>query len=183
MPATILIERHTGAATADGGTTKTDITTINTRASVADVHKTTETTDPIPIPTAGNNYSFWVSTRLNCTVTPAGTVNNVKWFSDGVSFGTGVTVTGAKASTGANVGYREATSAIVLNQTNHTGLDAAPVDVTTLTSGSPLSIVGSISNPSTGRFGDLFVYSFDIGTSATAGATAQNTFTWQYDET
>jgi len=183
MAATIIIERHVGTATADGGTTKTDITSINTRASQADAHKTTETTDPIPIPGAGTNYSFWVSTRLSCTVTPTGTVNNVKWYSDAASFGTGVTVVGAKASTGATVGYRIAASAIQLTTGNHTGLDATPVNVTTLTSGSPLAITGSITNPSTGRFGDLFVYSFEVGTSATAGATSQNTFTWQYDET
>lgn len=184
MAATVIIERHVGTATADGGTTKTDITSINTRASVADVHKTTETTDPIPIPAAGTNYSAWVSTRLNVTGAPTGTIDNLKWFSDGSSFGTGVTVVGADASTGATVGYREATTGPTteLTQVNHTGLDAAPVDVTTLTSGLPRALGGSIT-ATTGRFGDLFVYQFQVGSTASAGATAQNTFSWQYDET
>lgn len=184
MAATVIIERHTGAATADGGTTKDDITSINTRASVVDTHKTTETTDPIPIPGAGTNYSAWVSTRLNVTGAPTGTIDNLNWYSDAASFGTGVTVVGADASTGATVGYREATVGppTELTQVNHTGLDAAPVDVTGLTSGSPRALGGSIT-ATTGRFGDLFVYQFQIGTGASAGATASNTFTWQYDET
>lgn len=185
MAATVIIERHTGTAVADGGTTKTDITSGNTRASTSDA-PAPGTSDPIPIPGAGTNYSFWVSTRLNITGGTFGTVDNLRWYSDAASFGTGVTVNGADASTGATVGYREATgtqgtTGTELTQVNHTGLDAAPVDVTGLTSGSPRSLGGSTS--STGRFGDLFVYQFAVGTSASAGTTNQNTFTWQYDET
>ena len=185
MAATVVVERHTGAASGgDGGTTRTDITSINTRASVADTHYTTETTNPIPIPAAGTNYSAWVSTRLNCTAAPTGTIDNIKWYSDAASFGTGVTVVGADASTSTDEGYRIATTGppTELTQANHTGLDAAPVDVTGLTSGSPRTIGGSIV-ATTGTFGDFFVYQFQVGSTAGAGATNQNTFTWQYDET
>jgi hypothetical protein len=185
MAATILINRHTGAGTANGGTVFTDITSGNTRASTSDA-PTPGTSDPIPIPGAGNNYSFWVSTRLQSTVAPSGTVDNLRWYSDAAGFGTGVTVSGADASTGADVGYRigvgtQGTTGTQLTTGNHTGLDAAEVDVTGLTSGSPRTLGGSTTT--TEHFGDLFVYQFDVGTTASAGTTPANTFTFQYDET
>ncbi len=180
MAATVTIRRLTGA-----GPTSTDITSANTVASTSD-SPTPGTTNPIPIPPSGNKYSFWVSTRLHVTVGPTGTIDNLKWYSDAVSFGTGVTVYGAKASTGAAAGYREATGTAgdtgdLLNGTNHTGLDAATVDVTTLTSGSPLALTGSTTG--TGEFGDFMILQFDVGSTTVAGATAQNTMSWQYDET
>jgi len=185
MAATVQVGRKTGAAPG----TFTDITGINTRANAEDVHSTAGTTNPIRIPAAGTNYSYWVSTRLKVTVTPAGTIDNLRWFTDGTNnFGTGVTAKGAKASTGADAGYRIATgtpgtTGTQLLQANHSGLDEAPADLFTFTSGSPKTLVGTISNPSTGEFGDHWVYQIEVGTTAVAGATAQETFTWRYDET
>lgn len=184
MPATVQIVRKTGA-----GPTSTDISSLNTRANAEDTHTTAGTTNPIRVPAAGSNFSYWVTTRLNVTVTPAGTIDNLRWFADGANnFGTGVTCLGAKASTGATAGYREATgtpgtTGTELNQTNHTGLDEAPVDVFTYTSGAPKALTGTITNPSTGQFGDHFVYQMVIGTTAGPGVTAQETFTWRFDET
>ena len=186
MAATVTIRRWTGAS---GSITETDITSINTRANAEDTHTTAGTSNPIQIPAAGTNYSYWVSTRLSADSSPSGTINNVRWYTDGANgFGTGVTCKGAKASTGADSGYREATgtagtTGTQLTQGNHSGLDAATVDVFTFTSGSPKSLTGSISNPSTGDFGDLWIYQIEVGTTAGPGATAQETFTWKYDET
>jgi hypothetical protein len=70
-----------------------------------------------------------------------------------------------------------------LTQANHTGLDEAPADVFTFTSASPKALVGTISNPGTGEFGDHWVYQTEVGTTAVPGATAQETFTWRFDET
>jgi hypothetical protein len=185
MVASVQILRKTGASPGTG----TDITGINTRANAYDGHSTGDITYPIQIPAAGTNYSYWVTTRLNAVSSPAGTINNIRWFTDGTgSFGTGVTCKVAKASTGADAGYRQATgtqgqTGTQLTQANHTGLDAAPVDAFTKTSGSPLALNGSISNPSTGQFGDHVVYQIEVGTTASAGATTQETFTWRYDET
>jgi hypothetical protein len=185
MAATVQIVRKTGA----GPGTPTDITGINTRANAEDVHTTAGTANPIRIPAAGTNYSFWVTTRLNVTVTPAGTIDNLRWFTDGANgFGTGVTCRGAKASTGADAGYRIATGTVgttglLLNGTNHTGLDEATADVFGFTSGSPKSLSGSLTNPTTGQFGDHWVYQIEVGTTAGPGATPTETFTWRYDET
>jgi hypothetical protein len=184
MPATVLIRRKTGA-----GPTSTDITSINTRANAEDAHTTAGVANSIRIPAAGTNYSFWVTTRLDVTVTPAGTIDNLRWFTDGSNnFGTGVTCKGAKASTGANAGYRQATGTVgttgdILNGTNHTGLDEATADVFGFTSGSPKSLTGTISNPTTGQFGDHWVYQIEVASTASPGATAAETFTWRYDET
>jgi len=104
------------------------------------------------------------------------------------NFGTGVTCKGAKASTGVDAGYRQATgtpgtTGTQLTQANHTGLDEAPADVFTFTSASPKALVGSIANPSTGQFGDHWVYQIEVGTTAVAGATGSESWTFRYDET
>lgn len=186
MAATVKINRLTGVTPDTTDLNPSGPTGINTRANLTDTHSTASLTDPIPIPEVGTNYSFWVSTRLNCTVAPDGTINNLRWYTDGNNnFGTGVTCLAAKASTGANAGYRQATgtstSGTELNQTNHTGLDEAPASPFTFTSGSPKSLVGSTST--TGLFGDIMVLQIAVDNTAGPGATGQETFTWRYDET
>lgn len=178
MAATVIINRLTGA-----GPTKTDITSSNTRMSASD-DPAPGTANPVPIPGAGTNYSFWVSTRLEATVTPDGTINNIQWYTDGTgSFGTGVTCVGQDATAYDQASGTVGTSGDELTTGNYTTLTGAPVDVFTFDSGSPKSISGSLTNPTTGDFGNLFVYQAAVGTTASAGASAQETFTWQYDET
>lgn len=180
MPATVTIRRWTGAS---GGPTKTDITGGNTRASTSDA-PSPGSSDPIPIPGSGSNYSFWVTTRLSADTTPDGTINNIQWYSDGANgFGTGVTCVGNDADSYVQATGTQGTSGDELTTGNHSGLSAAPVDVFGLTSGSPKSITGSISNPSTGDFGDFFVYQIQVDDTAGAGTISSETFTWQYDET
>lgn len=186
MAATVLIRRKTGAS---GSITSTDITSINTRANAEDAHSTAGTTNPIQVPSSGSNYSYWVTTRLDATVTPAGTIDNLRWFTDGANgFGTGVTCVVADASTSTDAGYRQATgtpgvTGTQLTTGNHSGLDGSPADAFSFTSGSPKSFAGSISNPSTGQFGDHIVYQLVIGTTASPGVTGSETFTFRFDET
>lgn len=187
MPATVTIRRWTTATP-----TKTDITGINTRANAEDAHSTAGTTNPIQIPAAGTNYSFWVVTRLSADTTPTGTINNIKWYTDGANgFGTGVTckvgVT-TTATNGTTTGYVQATGTTgttgnQLTTTAYTALSGTPVDAFTYTSASPLPVAGSISNPSTGDFAQFVVYQIEVGTTAGPGATGSETFTWKYDET
>lgn len=179
MPATITIRRLTSTTP-----TSTDITSINTRANAEDAHSTAGTTNPIQIPAAGTNYSFWVVTQLNATTSPSSIINNIKWYTDGTnSFGTGVTM---KVNTA--TGYVQATGTTgttgnILNTTNYATLAGATSDAFTYTSASPLSVTGSLSNPSTGAFGDRVVYQIEVGTTASPGTTAvAETITWRYDE-
>jgi len=191
MAATVIIERHTGAPSGGGGTTQSDITSINTRANAQDAHEIADVDNPIQIPSSGTNYSYWVSTRLECTVAPAGTIDNLKWYTDGSNnFGTGVTCKVKEANEGANEGYRQATGTVgqtgnQLTQAAHTGLvgTVEPADAFTYTSGSPLALAGSTTTTTVDGFGDFVVYQIEVGTTAGPGATAQETFTFKYDET
>ena len=192
MAATVQIVRKTGPS---GSITVDNITfpaVANTRANAEDTHTVAGTSNPIRVPSAGTNYSYWVTTRLRCTVAPSGTIDTIRWYTDGSNgFGTGVTCKGAKASTGTDSGYRQAVGVPGTSGTQltigspgfHDGLDEAPADVFTFTSASPKSLVGSISGPSTGEFGDHWIYQIEVVSTAGPGVTPSETFTWRYDET
>lgn len=183
MPATVVIKRWTGSS---GSPTKTDITSANTVANANDTHQSTAagSNDPIRIPASSSNYSYWVSTRLSATTTPAGTIDNIRWYTDGTNnFGTGVTCVGNDASSYVQATGTSGTTGTQLTTGNHAGLSGSPVDVFTYDSTTPKSISGSINNPSTGDFGDFFVYQIEVDSTASPGTTTQETFTWLYDET
>ena len=182
MVATVLIRRWTGTTASP---VKTDITSINTRDNAFDTHTTADTTNPVQKPTGGvTKYSYFVSTRLDATVSPAGTIDNLRWFTDtSNNFATGITARGNTATS-----YKQATgtpgdTGIILNTTNYTTLAAATADVFSHSSGTPKAVSGSISNPTTGQFGDLFVYQLEVSTNAGPGESGTETFTWRFDET
>jgi hypothetical protein len=183
MTADVNIKRWTGAS---GGPTKTNIDGTNTVANAQDAHEVTasSSSNPIKIPGAGTNHSYWVCTRLATGATgPSGTINNIRWYGDGsADFGTGVS-----CNVGQATAYRQATGTAGedgtdLNTTNYTELTAAPVNFTTKTSGSPFSITGSTTTNSV-DFGNFVVYQLAVATTASPGTTNKETFTWLYDET
>lgn len=142
----------------------------------ADTHPTTDgSTTFIPIPAAGTNYSWRKSFKLNVTVTPVGSVSNLRFFSDATSWGTGVTAYAMNTAT-----YTQASSS------DNSALIGSGVDVTTYTSASPMTInAGTVlSNPSTG-YGtqNYLVMQVGVGTTAAAGTTAARTLTYRVDET
>ena len=180
MPATVDITRWTGAT---GSPTKGIITGINTRANAEDVNSTADTVNPVQIPASGTNYSYWVCTRLTCSVTPAGTVNNLRWYTSGTNnLGTGIDCYGNQATAYTQAVGTLGQTGTLLNTTNYPSV-TTPVQVWTLTAAAPLSLAGSISNPTTGDFGSWMVYQINVSTTALPGATGQATFTWKYDET
>jgi len=179
MAATIKINRLTGA-----GPTKTDITSANTVANATDSHQSTASSsnNPIRIPSSGTNYSFWVATRLECSVAPAGTVNNIRWFTDGSNtFGTGVSCKVQTATSYIQATGTTGTTGDVLNTSNYSSLAGVTANAFGYTSGATLSVSGSTSG--TGDFGDLVVYQLEVISTASPGVTGQETFTWMYDET
>lgn len=187
MAATVTIRRWTGAS---GAETKTDVTSINSRYMTSDTHATGGTANPIPVPAASSNYSYWVSYRLSVDVTPTTELNNIKFYTDGTSSSpTGVTWLMQKANVGADDGYRQATgtegtTGDLLNLTNHTGLTDVPVDPFGYDSGAPLTLSGSITNPDTGDVGDFVVVQLVVAsTTTTTGAVTAETFSFVYDET
>lgn len=132
--------------------------------------------------------SFWVATRLSCDVTPAGTINNLKWYTDGANgFGTGVscyvaTATSYVQATGTTGTNGDALSPATSGAYGAT-LSGVPVDAFTYTAAAPISVTGTISNPSTGDFGDFVVYQITCIQTAGPGTIPAETFTYQFDET
>lgn len=182
--ATVDIVRRTGAS---GSITDTPITAGSTRAKTAD-SAVVDANNPIPIPGAGTNYSYWVTTRLSVAANPDGhTINNIKWYVvSGGGLPGGVTVLGQAANVGADAGYRVATGTLGVTGTqlttgNHTGLTGAPVDVFTFTSAAPKSLAGSTAT--TGLVGDHFVFQVGLDSTVTPQSPAPaNTMTFRYDE-
>lgn len=179
MAATVQIRRWT-ASTATP--TKTNITSIKTRANAYDGHSTGDTTNPILIPSTGTNYSYWVVSRLYAQSAPTGTINNIKWYSDGTdSLGTGVGCVGNDATAYVQATGTPGETGTVLNTTNYVTLTGAPTDVFAWDSTTMKSISGSTTT--TGDFGNFFVYQMTVLNTASPGGTGVETFTWQYDET
>jgi len=130
---------------------------------------------PVPVPAAGSNYSWRKSFKLNVTVTPSGAVTNLRWFSDGVSVGTGLVVLAKNTAS-----YTLASSA------DETVALGSSVDATTLTSASPMTVnAGTVlSNPSTGFGTQNYVeMQLQVGTTAGPGVTALRTYSYRVDET
>lgn len=176
MAATVIINRLTGA-----GPTATDITSINTRANAEDAHTTAGTSNSILVPAAGTNYSYWVVTRLNVTAIVSGTVDNVKWYTDGANnFGTGVTCKANVATAYTQASGTTGTTGLQLTTGNYATV-TTPVDAFTFVTGTPLAVTATTTV--TGQFGNYVVYQIEVGTTAASGATAQETFTWRYDDT
>lgn len=181
--ATVDIVRLTGTG---GSETETSIASGSTRWSTSD-EPSPGASYPVPIPGAGTNYAYWVTTRLKVTANPdSHTVDNFRWYASTDSAPTGVSYSGGAAASGADSGYRIATGTLgatgdELNTTNHTGLGTvAPSAVSTWTSGSPLSLTGTTT--STGRVGDHFVYQAAVLSTATAQTVPTETFNWRYDD-
>lgn len=184
--ATVDIVRRTGAS---GSITDTVITAGSTRASTSD-SPTPGTNNPIPIPGAGTNYSFWVTTRLKVQANPDGhTLNNMKWYTATTNVPSGVTIMGQGASVSTDAGYRQATGTVGTTGTqlttgNHSGLTAAaaPVDVFTYTAAAPKSLAGSVTTTGFGTF-EHMVWQVGLDTTVTpASPAATNTFVFRYDE-
>lgn len=129
----------------------------------------------IPIPTSGTNYSWRKSFKLAVTVAPSGTVSNLRFFSDGVSWGTGITPYAMPKTA-----YTQASAS------DNTALfDNSAVDLTTYTSGSPLSInSGTVLTTTTG-YGtqDYLVIQVAVESTASPGTTSARTMTYRCDET
>jgi hypothetical protein len=177
MAATVIINRLTGS-----GPTATAITSINTRANAEDAHSTAGTSNSILVPTSGTNYSYWVVTRLEITAISSGTVDNLRWYTDDTNnFGTGVTCKGNTATGYVQATGTPGTSGTQLTTGNYSTLAGSTVNVFTHTSASPKAVSGSAT--ATGQFGDRFVYQIEVDSTAASGATAQETFTWRYDDT
>lgn len=178
MAAVVTIKRWTGSPKKP---TKTDITAINTRANAEDAHSTADTKNPIVIPAKGKQYSYWVSTRLSVDAITHGTIDNVRWHTDGSnSLGTGVGASGNAASSYVQATGTEGVGGTQLTIKNYPSLIGEPTDVFGFTANSPKVVSGT--TKTTGDFADFFIYQIVVGTGASAGTTGAEIFTWKYDD-
>jgi hypothetical protein len=170
MAATISVKECNGA-----GPTATTIT--NCRYCTSDTY-TPGTNYPMVKPAAGSNYSYWKHVYLNADDSPAGTINNIKWYCDGTIGWSGVVL-----KVGAHDSYTQATGTEGTTGDVYSHVTLQDCSATPYTSASPLSVAGTISNPSTGKISDYVISQVTVSTSATAGTLAAETVTFRYDET
>ena len=173
MTATVEIDQYNGA-----GPTACDITSASLKAGTSDELSASNT----PVPTSGSNYTYWATTGLYCTAAADNALNNIKWYSDGTnSLGTGLMAVVTQASAYVQADGTAGSSGSVLSLANHSGACAAPVNFTTYTSGTKMSVSGS-TDTTVGSFGNFLVVQVQVETTASAGNSGEETFTWQYDE-
>jgi hypothetical protein len=157
----------------NGGATPVASTITNARFCTDDDYNP-GTDNPLVKPDpAGTNYSFKKTLYLNADTSPTGTINNIKFYCDGEIGWTGVDVEGKAVDA-----YTEPTGT-----PGTTGDDNEGTDIETYTSASPLSLTGSIDNPSTGKVSQYLELQAVVSDSAVAGALAAETCTFRYDET
>jgi len=188
MVATVAVYVDTGVTP-----TATDTTSLgppNIRFKTAD-DAVIDANNPIPIPTGSPNRSFWKHIFLRCTGGTFTQIDNIKFFTDGTGFGTGITVyvgneTPTKNS-GSTAGYDIATGTVGTtgNELTTHAIITAKTDAFTFTSGSPktvtISEAGAIIN-ATSETSNYIVVQMDVANTASPGDLADETWTFQYDE-
>lgn len=177
-----------GSDGSPGTSTNTDaLGPPNIRFKRAD-DATIDSNNPCTVPAAGTSYSRWKTMYLKCTGAPNTQVDNVKLYTDGAGFGTGITVKvgnqfGTKNS-GATTGYEVAGTDDEELVAGH-GIVTTSTDIFTYTSGSALSITISESGSKIDATNETTNYVFtqmEIINTASPGNLADETWTWQYDE-
>lgn len=148
---------------------------------------TIDANNPMPIPAAGTEYSRWKQVYLYCDAAPDTQIDNVRFYTDGGGFGTGITVNVGDEfpvkNSGANTGYDVSDANEVM--TNHTDITGS-TDAFGYTAGSPLS-GPSISEAggvidAMGESTNYLVFQMEVINTASPGNLADETFTFVYDE-
>jgi hypothetical protein len=187
--ATFSVYYDTGGSDGSPGAS-TDITALGPptlKFKLAD-NTTLDTNNPIVIPAAGTVYSYYKFLFLKCTANAdTHTINNVKLYSDGTnSLGTGVDLmVGLQfpvKNSGATTGYELA------NNANEMVAETALTSSATIfnyNSGAGLAVTisesGNIINAAN-ETTNYIVLQMNVSSTASPGATTQETFTWSYDE-
>lgn len=164
----------------------------NIRFKTAD-DATIDVINPVPIPTAGTNRSFWKQLYIKCNTAPDTQVDNIKFYTDGAGYGTGITLNVGDQfpvkNSGSDAGYEVATGTIGTSGddvvTQHAGITSVS-DAFSFTVGSPLSgptisEAGSIIN-AINETSNYLILQADVISTATPGNKPDETLTIQYDE-
>ena len=153
---------------------------------------TIDTLYPIPIVSGQTKYSYWKQIYLKCVNAPATQIDNIKFYSDGSGFGTGITLSvGLQMPTknsGSSAGYQVADGTAGDSGTamvgGHSSI-SSKASVFSYTSVSPLacsiSEAGNVIN-AVNETTSYLVLQMEVIDTATAGGLTAETLTFQYDE-
>ncbi len=191
----------TVGADGGGGSVEDEIAT-STRLQTQDDFSIADLTSPIPIPTAGFNYSYWIHVYLKIeNIQDATRINNVQFFSDGAigwTFGAGGELRIGIRDAGDNgcpmdASYEVATGTpqttghdiddAVNGHTYYNGQTPAIADVEDYVTGARLTI-DSQNHAGAGK-ADAAVLQVKLDTAANGavqGLQADETLTFAYDE-
>jgi len=154
----------------------------------ADTDPTTDAaTTFIPIPASGEAFSWRKHFLLNITGGTYGSITNLRWFSDGVAMGTGVTMYTSRVTNPA--GYTVASSADETTKVNPTVVaetTVAALDATTYTSASPHVVnSGTVASANAVGYGaqGLLVQQVGVTSTAVGGTTTARTYNYRWTET
>ncbi len=190
MVATVAVFVETGPNATPVPTDTTALGPPNIRFKTAD-DPTIDANNPIPIPASGTKRSFWKHIFLKATAGPFTQIDNVKFFTDGTGFGTGITVfvgdeTPIKTSV-STAGYDQATGMVGDDGdelTTHINI-TAKTDAFTFTSGTPKTVTigeaGAIID-AVGETTNYVIGQMDVASTAGPGDLPNETWTFQYDE-
>ncbi|MCK5644070.1 MAG: hypothetical protein KAJ19_24945 [Gammaproteobacteria bacterium] len=165
MAATIEIRSYHGA-TPDAGT---DVAGGTVRFKQAD-NDTADASNPLPVPGAGTNYSYIKQLKFYASVTPDNVINNMKFYTDGAN------------GYGTDIGLLALTNSGYVDPIDLGAAAGGGVDAFSYTSGSPLTVSGTINNPDTGEFGHYVQIQATVGTTATQGTKPGEIYTFEWDE-
>ena len=177
MAATLLIISGHGATIT---TTETDITGLTCKFKRAD-EDANDLVGKIARPASGSNFSWRKTMRLKATVSPAGDLSNLRFFSDATAWGTGITHWAHTIPVGE---YTQASAADETAKIDQGG-GSAVTNSTSFTSASPLVVNAGVvlTNPTTG-YGtqDAVEQQVEVASTAAMGTTTARTMTYRVDE-
>jgi hypothetical protein len=166
------------------------------RWHTSDAGTTMDTSNPIPVPSSGTNFSYWQQWYMEMTVRPgAEVVNNLKFYTDGAGYGTGITLyvgdENPVHTAAATTGYDLATGTAGTSGDEMITVAAKHTDLTTetsafsYTSAAPRSMtIGEASSQmdAVAETGNYIVMQLAVGTTATPATLTAETMTGRYDE-
>jgi hypothetical protein len=131
--------------------------------------QTVDSNNPITIQTSGTRRSYTKQIRMYCATPPNTNISNMKVYTDGALFTTGVTVNATNVN-----GAFSANATAAMPGTNFQ----------TFTSVSPklLNVYHSTAVTATGFFGDILKLQLNASSGASSGTLSAETITFSYDE-
>ena len=167
MVATVIVNQHTGPAAT---VAKVNKTSGVVRFKNADNSDPSDTVNKMVIPASGSDFSFEAWLRMEITGGTFTQLENVKFYTDGAGFGTGIVVRAKTASTYPTNGPIEPTSAA-----GYTEIFASYQINTPL-------VIGSSVYTAVGEIGLFLVLIMEVQSTASPSSLTPETGTFTYDE-